>query len=40
VDEKVDGITALINKKSDSYGQRRDNFKWIIRNGVFRDVQI
>jgi len=40
MNERVDGITALINKKTDSYDQRRDNFKWIMRNGVFRDVQI
>jgi predicted chitinase len=36
--EKVDAITAIINKGTDSYGQRRDNFKKIIDARIFYGV--
>ncbi|QYD71235.1 lytic transglycosylase domain-containing protein [Paraburkholderia edwinii] len=39
VNEKVDGITALINKGTDSYDARRGNFKKIMTSRVFRDVE-
>ncbi|WP_051156512.1 glycoside hydrolase family 19 protein [Herbaspirillum huttiense] len=37
-DSKVDAITALINRRTDSYKLRRENYQRIIKNKIFKDI--
>jgi predicted chitinase len=39
MDEKVDQITAIINKNDDNYAVRRGNFKKIMAIGIFKDIE-